>query len=116
MVVGAVDGDRWPYTIVETRRDDVTARFFQVLGGLQGCYVEVGGNGLPWRAVVRISSAAREGWVELPKDCGYWIPKAFVRSDEVLTPDEATALGIAWLQGRSPEGEWATRRPRALRP
>lgn len=115
-VVNAVDGDTWPYTIIESKRAGVTERFFQVLGGSRGLCLEVGGDGMPWRVVVRATADARVGWSALPENRGYWVPKTHVRADELLTYDEATTVGVAWLEGRAPEGEWATRRPRVLWP
>ena len=115
-VVNAVDGGAWPYTIVESQRAGVAERFFQVLGGFRGLCLEVGGSGMPWRVVVRVTADAGAGWAALPQNGGYWIPNRQVRADELLTYHEAASLGVAWLEGRVPEGEWATRRPRALWP
>ncbi len=115
-VVNAVDGDAWPYTIVESQRAGVAERFFQVLGGSRGLCLEIGGSGMPWRVVVRVTAHASAGWAALPQNGGYWVPTTQVRADELLTYDEATTVGVAWLEGRSPEGEWATRRPQAFSP
>lgn len=115
-VVNAVDGGVWPYTIVQSQRAGVAERFFQVLGGSRGLCLEIGGNGVPWRVVVRVAAHTGAGWAALPQNSGYRVPKMQLRADELLTHAEAATVGVAWLGGRAPEGEWATRRPRALWP
>lgn len=105
VLVGAIDGDWWPWTQIE-RTDSF--RWFQVLGTPDRCILELGQDGHV-AMVYRADHGGPSGWLGLPSACAWWI--SAVRSDEALTADEAASVGQRWLLGQEPWGAWGTRPP-----
>lgn len=100
LLVGALDGNGWPWATIE--RVD-TDRWFQTLGAADACVLELGSFGAT--APVYSSESLAFGWAELPAECAYWFPA--IRSDELLTADEASGVGMRWLL--EPWGAWGLR-------
>lgn len=91
LLVGALDGESWPWTAIGTGGE----AWFQVLGTRDACIIELGGN----RRVMRVAHAYRPDASRhlLPAGCRWWVKTC--RADEVFTADRASSIGIRHLLG-----------------
>ncbi|MDP3951160.1 hypothetical protein [Microbacterium sp.] len=103
-LVSALDGDRWPWTIIESLASE---RVFQVLGTANEMILEVARPGEPFRMVARTGDSGSPR--RMPRPCRFWI-RSFL-SSEAWTAAEAAAIGIAWLMSGMLDDELTLQRP-----
>lgn len=103
MLVRAIDGDTWPWTVVIN--GDNTA-WFQVLGTADACIIEVA-----TQTSIGMLARTRDQDVSthtMPEGCRFWVPQC--RTDELFTADEAAEIGIGFLTGMPLFGTHTIRR------
>lgn len=71
LLAHAIDGDRWPYTIVTTLDG---GRWFQVIGAVDACVFEIGDHTDVCMVARRTATTGTQ--IELPAGCRYWVAAA----------------------------------------
>lgn len=103
VLVGAIDGASWPWTIIHT---DPSPRWFQVLGDPRQCLLELG-HGPHVQMVFRHGENPRRR-VPLPAGCTPWI--GAINSDEAHTISVAFDIGKTWTQRGALSGAFGFRK------